>query len=1004
MGKSDGGRKWERELTDVVLSWSIKDILDEELYKNKVTSIPKTFSSVEHYFNSFRFPLLEETRADLCSNIELISQAPVFTVISLKAKKPSKKPSKKLLYDVRIRRLNDGPGNEERYIPTSGDILALSSVRPRTVVDLEGNGGPFTLAAIISNKDHELLPEYYIEIKASISIEVEKGQRPSLFAVFLSNITTNNRMCLSLNSEQNLNIIRSVLDTYSLSASSCNICSDQPEGTFFQSELNESQKTAISNSLSLAKCEHKHGVQLVWGPPGTGKTKTISALLWALVEKKHRTVTCAPTNIAVLQIASRLLALIKASRGGDYLLGDVVLYGNPKRMKIDEELKKIFLGDREQQLAKCFSPRSGWKHQLAEMIDLLQNSVAQYAFQEKRPMFRGFLMNRFSSTFLKMKKHLSIFRVHLSNAFVSMEKMEEMVAALSLLESFYNSLRICKINDNELKLVFGLAEIEQLDDVSHVGRNSLKSTELRKTRLKCIQVLETLRERFVFPKIAGKKFCLEKATIILCTAVSSYKLQAKSMKPLKLCVIDEAAQLKECESLIPLQLKGVQHAILIGDECQLSAMVMSKVSEKAGLGRSLFQRLVSLGHEKELLSVQYRMHPSISQFPNSSFYNKRIQDGQNVKSQGFERSYCEGKMFGPYSFISVPYSTEILDIQRSLKNLVEVAVISQIIRNLFIACRESKKKVSIGIISPYSAQVAAISESLGKIYGLSDRIHVKIKTVDGFQGGEEDIIIISTVRANDSGSVGFLSNLQRTNVALTRAKYCLWILGHEPTLVNSGSIWKDVVLDAKDRNCFFNADEDESLAEAIVNAKVELGQFHDMLQADSLLFRKAKWKVLFSANFRNSFERTKGVALHKQVVTLLIKLSNGHRPVKNKFVVLEGSHMELLQLYLVGDHRLFWSVDVHKYSSYSIQVLKFWGLLPPQKAPEFVKHLKIIFSDYTEDYISRCKFKRTEGGLELPMRWEVDEHDDRPGKKEVQDLLEGFSSIHLDEESSRVHP
>lgn len=90
---------------------------------------------------------------------------------------------------------------------------------------------------------------------------------------------------------------------------------------------------------------------------------------------------------------------------------------------------------------------------------------------------------------------------------------------------------------------------------------------------------------------------------------------------------------------------------------------------------------------------------------------------------------------------------------------------------VFAAWEVSREKLSIGIISPYSAQVAAIQEKLGNTYENDEDFDVRVKSVDGFQGGEEDVIIISTVRSNNGGAIGFLSNHQRTNVALTRAKY-----------------------------------------------------------------------------------------------------------------------------------------------------------------------------------------------------------------------------------------
>ena len=87
----------------------------------------------------------------------------------------------------------------------------------------------------------------------------------------------------------------------------------------------------------------------------------------------------------------------------------------------------------------------------------------------------------------------------------------------------------------------------------------------------------------------------------------------------------------------------------------------------------------------------------------------------------------------------------------------------------------ARSKLSVGVVSPYNAQVRAIHEKVGKSYNTYDGFSVKVKSVDGFQGAEEDIIITSTVRSNGAGSVGFLTNLQRTNVALTRAKYVLWL-------------------------------------------------------------------------------------------------------------------------------------------------------------------------------------------------------------------------------------
>ncbi|GJY04196.1 UvrD-like helicase, ATP-binding domain, P-loop containing nucleoside triphosphate hydrolase, partial [Tanacetum coccineum] len=155
----------------------------------------------------------------------------------------------------------------------------------------------------------------------------------------------------------------------------------------------------------------------------------------------------------------------------------------------------------------------------------------------------------------------------------------------------------------------------------------------------------------------------------------SYKLNAVNMEPLTIVIIDEAAQLTEAESTIPLQLPGMKHAIIVGDEHQLLVMVNSNVCIESGFGRNLFDRLSSLGHSKHLLNVQYRMHPSISFFPNQKFYQNQILDAQNVLSKSYGKRYLSGPMFGSYSFINVVGGREEKDDDgRSRRNMVETTV------------------------------------------------------------------------------------------------------------------------------------------------------------------------------------------------------------------------------------------------------------------------------------------------------------------------------------------
>ncbi|XP_073120216.1 probable helicase MAGATAMA 3 [Henckelia pumila] len=461
-------------------------------------------------------------------------------------------------------------------------------------------------------------------------------------------------------------------------------------------------------------------------------------------------------------------------------------------------------------------------------------------------------------------------------------------------------------------------------------RSSFSS--LRNECLSALRSLQSSLTKLDLPPVTSKtkisKFCFQKASLIFCTISSSYRLHNVRMEPLKVVVIDEAAQVKESELVIALQIRNLRHAILVGDECQLPGTIKSKLSEKAGFGRSLFERLSSLGHSKHLLNMQYRMHPSISQFPNANFYKKQILDAPNVLSKSYERCYLEGGMFGTYSFINIlGGKEEVDDVGHSRRNMVEVAVTLKILQKLFQGWNGSEEKPSIGVISPYAAQVAAIDDELLKQKcGNRHKFTIKVKSVDGFQGGEEDIIIISTARSNESGVIGFLSDPRRVNVALTRARHCLWILGNERTLSKANSVWKALIRDAKHRHCFYTVNDDGDIDKHVITVKKELEQLDDLLNRASVRFKHARWKVTFSDHFRKSFEKLKPSHIKKLVVNVLLKLANGWRP-KNIDVDLRcQSSSYVVKQSKVEGYYLLCSIDIVKDSMWT-QYLKVWDIL-----------------------------------------------------------------------------
>ncbi|XP_059668939.1 uncharacterized protein LOC132314035 [Cornus florida] len=889
---SNKGKGPKEELADLVFSWSLEDINNEDLYKNQVEKIPLSFQSEDNYLGSYVFPLLEETRAELASSMEILYRAPFAEVISFN----ECKLHGKLLYDVK-------------------------------------------------------------------------------FSYVLSHVEETCDCCYGHNNSQ-------LAERFS---------------TRLLSKLNESQTEAIMDSLHKMECRHKTSVKLIWGPSGTGKTMTVSMMLFSLLKLNHRILTCAPTNVAIKEVASRVLKMVKESFKADSArdslfcsLGDILLFGNEDQLKIGSEIEEIYLEYLVKRLVECLGPLTGWKHCLNSMIDFLEDCVSHYQIfvenelfmakelcEEGEPTeveFKSFLefaRDRFKSTALPLRRCLFKFCTNLPKRYILEHNFQNMVSLINLLDSLEMLFQENVVSEELEEL---LSRQETVEDTSEaLVDTSLLLLCMR--RSKCLSVLRTLRlslEKLNLPSVMNidsiMEFCFQRASLIFCTASISYMLHWVEMEPLNLLVIDEAAQLKECESTIPLQLPGIRHAILIGDERQLPAMVKSEVSGNAGFGRSLFERLSSSSHPKHLLNIQYRMHPKISFFPNLKFYHKSILDAPNVNSRSYERHYLPGPMFGPYSFINVIGGKEELDdAGHSRRNMVEVAIILKIVQDLYKAwINGSKKNLSIGVVSPCAAQVVAIQEKLGRKYENLAGFMVKVKSIDGFQGGEEDIMIISTVRTNSRGFIGFISSPQRTNIALTRARHCLWVLGNEKTLSNSGSVWAELVQDAKDRQCFFNADEDSDIAKTILDVKKNLDQLDDLLNGASTLFKSARWKVLFSDQFRKSFGKLMSVHSKKSVLNLLLKLSSGWRPKKRSVdSVCESSSQSVKQFKVEGLY-VVCTIDIVKESRY-IQVLKVWDILPLEEISKLVKCLDSIIAMYTDDFIKRCKC--LEGDLEIPKSW-----------------------------------
>ncbi|XP_050226216.1 uncharacterized protein LOC126676130 [Mercurialis annua] len=1064
-----------KSLIELVFSWSLQDVLDQRLFEDKVRRIPKTFSSVSHYMYSFIFPLIEETRSEMNSKLTMVSLAPACEILSIEPLR-NLKASDGLIYNVVLENKIGAEEEVEMYEPEPGDLIAFADVRPEGVDDLDKPKGSYLIALVQRIKGRFENGDYHVQIKASRPIKCEEGMQEvkrskSLFAVYLFNMMTNIRIWKALNSKQNqgnMNIIMQLLQTDSSAMENCALCFSQEKYTVDISalgaairsfDLNESQEEAVLSCIAMRECYHQNKVKLIWGPPGTGKTKTVASLLFALLKRKCKTLTCAPTNVAILEVTTRLMSLVMPSlEYQTYGLGDIVLYGNGERMKIDnrDDLLDVFLDYRAHVLATCLAPMSGWNHYLELMICLLENPDKLYweylktqeetddkedeKFEEQEKgnlgheklrsneekeegknshntrtqnnnfwrriisqtleenkkkwkeelqsrkecqhnhyktaeklTFNEFLKNKFLSCLDQMKMHILNMYTHLPTSVLPKRIVKRMVESVELLELLENLL---SASNEGFKQALGISE----DDTMTVCAFTEQS-KLSVTAKDCLEVLKWLHDAFVLRDLVNsdiKSFCLRNARLIFCTASSSFHLHKEDISRLEMLIIDEAAQLKESESTVPLLLPGIKHVVLIGDERQLPAIVRSKVSKGAEFGRSLYQRLVLLGYKRHLLNVQYRMHPSISLFPNIEFYGEVIIDATTVKETSHNKIFLPGKMYGTYSFMNVACGHDEFDGRHrhshSMKNVVEVAVVSKLVEKLFKESAARKQKLSVGVIAPYKAQVFAIQEKFGKTFDTDSGFSVSVSSIEGFQGGEKDIIIISTVRCNSMGLVGFLSDPQRTNVALTRARHCLWIVGNGATLDNSGSVWKRLIDDAKARECFHNADEDESLVQAITVALVEANQLDELLNMDSILFRNARWKVLFDEHFLKSIAKIKSTSVCTAVLSILSKLSSGWRQPHNyrDLCVTNVVSSQLLEHYKVEmSLYLVWTVDILKENKSGVQVLRVWDILPAAGILNLAEYVAVLYKDYSADEMELCKVRQMEGNSHVPWTWSI---------------------------------
>ncbi|XP_072990677.1 uncharacterized protein [Typha latifolia] len=818
--------------------------------ETELQCVPGSFESVEEYVRVFEPLLFEECRAQLYSTYEELLESvsrDAHIMVRIKAVERRERG----WYDVVV-----FPVQECKWTFKEGDVAVVSSPRPGSVVqatrsirrnntlneeDTEPDSttgrvvGTVRRHAPIDTRDPPgAILHFYVGDLGDYSSKVDddhilrKLQPKSIwYLTILGSLATTQREYIALHAFRRLNL---QMQTAILKPSPEHFpkYEEQPPAmpdcftqnfvdhlhrTFNGPQLAAIQwaamHTAAGTSSGGAKRQDPWPFTLVQGPPGTGKTHTVWGMLNvihlvqyqhyynALLKKlapesykqssgsssesvgtgsidevlqsmdqnlfrtlpklcpKPRMLVCAPSNAATDELLARVL-----DRG--FIDGEMKVYRpDVARVGVDSQTRAaqaVSVERRtEQLLLKGREEVIGWLHQLRTREQQLSNQVTilQRELNVAAAAGRSQGSVGVDPDVLAARDHnRDILLQNLAAAVEGRDKVLVEMSRLLILESRFRAGSSFNLED---------------------ARANLEAS-----------------------------FANEAEIVFTTVSSSGRKLFSRLTHGFDMVVIDEAAQASEVAVLPPLSL-GAARCVLVGDPQQLPATVISKAAGTLLYSRSLFERFQQAGCPTMLLSVQYRMHPQIRDFPSRYFYQGRLTDSESIANLGDE-VYYKDALLKPYVFYDIIHGREShRGGSASYQNIHEAQFSLRLYEHLQKILKDNGgKKVSVGIITPYKLQLKCLQREFEDILNSEEGKDIYINTVDAFQGQERDVIIMSCVRASSHG-VGFVADIRRMNVALTRARRALWVVGNANALMKSDD-WAALIADAKSRNCFTDMD------------------------------------------------------------------------------------------------------------------------------------------------------------------------------------------------------
>lgn len=269
-------------------------------------------------------------------------------------------------------------------------------------------------------------------------------------------------------------------------------------------------------------------------------------------------------------------------------------------------------------------------------------------------------------------------------------------------------------------------------------------------------------------------------------------------------LIDEATQAVEPECLLPL-LKGAQSVVLVGDHKQLGPVVCCAEAASRGLRQSLFERMIKLGASPLRLQFQYRMHPELSVFSSDTFYDGSLQNGVSTLQRPPSATAFPWPQTTPLFLWQVAGEEELGSSGTSYLNRHEAVVVEKLIAEFLNAGVEIGR---VAVITSYKGQRAFLRMHMLRSKALAAEAvtALEINSIDGFQGREKDFVIISTVRSSPQSGIGFLRDERRLNVALTRARFGMIVVGNALSLARN-DVWNNFLAHLHARGLIFEGHE-----------------------------------------------------------------------------------------------------------------------------------------------------------------------------------------------------